>query len=143
MKNIVLLIFVLAGLLSCKKTENGPAISLRSKDARVSNQWIVEQYLDDGVDKTELFAGSKFTFEKDGTCSATTPNGSFSGTWTLEKEDDDDDDENDLELEFKFSNKDKVIEELDGDWEVSKLKEKELWLDDDDDDNTILKFKEE
>lgn len=39
-------------IISCKKYEDGPAFSLMSKKARVSNIWKVDTYYLNGVDKT-------------------------------------------------------------------------------------------
>lgn len=69
---------VLAGLFtitinSCKKYEEGPLLSLRSKTARVANTWKVDKYLKNGVDETTQkysASGDKRnyteTFTKDG-----------------------------------------------------------------------------
>ncbi len=54
----------------CKKYEEGPMISLRSKTERVANTWKVEKYLKNGVDETADRASKKRnyteTFTKDG-----------------------------------------------------------------------------
>src|SRR5690349_19538287 len=56
---------------SCKKYPEGPAFSFLSKKSRVVNTWGIDQYLEDGVDKTDAYlAGySDFSLQmlKDGT----------------------------------------------------------------------------
>ncbi len=84
-------------LTSCKKYEEGPALSLLTKKARLAGSWEVEAYYEDGVDKTsdyrQLVTSETFTYEKDGsyTMSAETVLGSISdsGTWEFinDKED--------------------------------------------------------
>ncbi len=141
MKKIIILFITVISIIACKKYENGPSISLKSEKARIANEWVVEQYIEDGKDKTSTLSSVKFTFEKDGVCTVITPNGTFVGVWQTESDDDDDDD-NKVKIEFKFTAKDTYVEELDDDWEISKLKDNEMWLIDDDNKTTILKFTE-
>lgn len=47
---------VLTVAVSCKRYEDGPAISLLPKKARLSNTWKVEKYMRNGVDETNNFA---------------------------------------------------------------------------------------
>ncbi|MBN8702173.1 MAG: hypothetical protein J0M08_03855 [Bacteroidetes bacterium] len=44
-------------LIGCKKYEEGPAFSLRTKKARISGSWVLEKYLVDGVDETASYLG--------------------------------------------------------------------------------------
>jgi hypothetical protein len=39
-------------LVACKKYEEGPTLSLRSKTARVAGNWTLESYTVDGQDQT-------------------------------------------------------------------------------------------
>jgi len=53
---IIFLIFFLSVFCdSCKKYEDGPAFSIRSKKERISNVWKVEYYSENGTDKTDYF----------------------------------------------------------------------------------------
>ena len=74
-------------ITSCKKYEEGPGLSLRSKTARLAEDWVIEKYIYNGEDRTEeakaLF-GADFSFTiKDG--GTYTINGDFSdeGKWEL------------------------------------------------------------
>ena len=40
---------------SCKKYPQGPFFSLRSKIDRLCNSWVIEEYLEDGQNKTDSF----------------------------------------------------------------------------------------
>jgi hypothetical protein len=68
---IFLGLLTLVLLASCKKYPEGPAFSFLSKKGRAVNGWAIEQYLEDGVDKTDAYlAGySDFSLQllKDGT----------------------------------------------------------------------------
>lgn len=65
-------VLTLVGLLlmgvSCGKYEDGPGFSLRSKKARVANEWKVEYAYDfeDQVETTTDFAGEVWVLSKDG-----------------------------------------------------------------------------
>lgn len=70
LSKLFLFIFSIALLSSCKKYEEGPLLSLRSKEARLANSWKVEKYLENGVDKTSnsqsFFDSYSEEFTKDG-----------------------------------------------------------------------------
>ena len=76
-------------LTSCKKYEEGPAVSLLTKKMRVAGDWEVESYWENGVDKTTDYrtgvTSETYTYEKDGTysISITTVIGTLNdaGTW--------------------------------------------------------------
>lgn len=67
---------------SCKKYDEGPSLSLRSKKARVANHWKYKSAKNGGVDYTSLFANFTIELTKDG--KFTTYNSSTvlsKGTW--------------------------------------------------------------
>lgn len=87
-------VIMLAAMLlpSCKKYEEGPAISFRSKKARVVNIWKVEKAYSNAVDVTDNYnlAHKDFTieFKDDGTIIQTYTDANknpqtISGTWAL------------------------------------------------------------
>lgn len=51
---------------SCKKYDGGPAFSLRTKKARVSNTWRLTKLLVDGTDLTNTVDNTCYNFKKDG-----------------------------------------------------------------------------
>ena len=113
---VVLASFVLMGTYSCKKYEEGPMISLRTKTARVANDWKLEKAEQDGVDITANYPSAEQTFTKDGKYSAAVNGLSYSGTWEFD------------------SKKENILVKIDGSsdeakYEIIRLKEKELWLD--------------
>ena len=88
-KNIfAIIIIVAASLTGCKKYEDGPAFSLRSKTARVANTWIVESYTINGVDYTSSLTNLSYseTYDKDGNYSYSSSVGSGSGKWVFQSD---------------------------------------------------------
>ena len=105
-------------LISCGKYEEGPKLSLRSKKARVSGDWTLEQYLINGNDSTQAYlswVGANFMMkiEKDGSYSVVTAFGTATGTWELGE------DKDDLLLTVSGST---------DSYRILKLKNKEMWL---------------
>lgn len=68
---------------SCKKYQEGPALSLRSKSARVANTWQVESYSINGVDYTSALKNLNYTetYTKDGAYSYSSSVESGAGKW--------------------------------------------------------------
>ncbi|MEW6468335.1 MAG: hypothetical protein AB1458_05385 [Bacteroidota bacterium] len=52
MKKVVFVLGIIVIISACKKYEEGPVFSLRSKKARVDNTWKIEKYYENGVDLT-------------------------------------------------------------------------------------------
>lgn len=86
----------IAMISGCKKYEEGPALSLRSRTARVENVWKVEKYIKNGTDETAEFNIKKRdyseTFTKDGMWSHAyidEDNDAKAdvGTWSFDKDD--------------------------------------------------------
>lgn len=118
-KAILLCMFATVTLISCKY-EEGPALSLRSRKARVAGEWTLEQYLYNGSDQTSVVTalqGSSYTthLEKDGTYHI---HGNFEdeGTWELA--------EGGKEIHFKSNAAGSETEH----YEILKLKNKEMWI---------------
>ncbi|MDP2174298.1 MAG: lipocalin family protein [Bacteroidota bacterium] len=81
---LVCLMFVFS---SCKKYEDGPGFSLRSKTARVAGEWKVEKQIENGQDLplTPDDKDDTWVFKKDGTYEIQDPgNSTESGTWVFD-----------------------------------------------------------
>jgi hypothetical protein len=134
MKKIISLstLFVAVMILfsSCGKYEEGPMISLKSKEARVAGTYQVVEVLKNGqVDDSEYndMTGVEPTFEKDGTGSMSTTYslGGISYTMTYDLEWMFNDDETKLMVRMKGEG-----ETTWGDWEEStiiRLTDTEIW----------------
>jgi hypothetical protein len=106
---------------SCKKYQDGPALSLRTKKARLAGDWDVVQIGNQNYPSNGY--SLEFEFEKDGdmkfTYAYTGYSYSYKGSW-----------------EFS-SNKEELDIKLDGNsstqtFEILRLKNKEVWLEDKD-----------
>lgn len=110
---LIVLSFVVV-LSSCKKYEEGPMLSLRSKSARVANTWKVEHATYNGADITSLYADYRETYTKDGVYSYVHGNDAGSGKWEFQ---------NDKEEIKRSGVSGQSTETL----FILKLKEKEFW----------------
>jgi hypothetical protein len=126
MKITTILTFALStvfALSSCNKYEDGPSISLKSKKARVSNEWAIESASRDGEDVTSSY--DEFTLQMmddgDANLAAIYNFGNFSyeyetqGTWMFT------DDKNNLKLDFED-------DDADQEYQILKLQTNELWI---------------
>jgi len=84
---ILVVALVIPTIQSCKKYPEGPAISFRSREARVANTWKVENYKVNGVDYTSLLAGHVETFSKEGSYSFSSSGIDGTGKWVFENDD--------------------------------------------------------
>jgi hypothetical protein len=87
---LLLLLAVLAiGVSSCKY-EEGPFISFIPKVERVSNTWVVDQAVVNGVSSTSISGFKEITFFKEGACqiiyTALTLEYAYGGTWAFDDE---------------------------------------------------------
>lgn len=89
-------------------------------------QWIIS-YFFDGQDETAIFSGYTFTFNEDGTATATNGTVEVQGTWES------DGDSGKLELELDFGNQ-SPFNEIDEDWTLIEFDTTIIRLSDDDDD---------
>lgn len=83
-------------LSSCQKYEDGPSISFRTRTARLSNRWVVDNYKINGSDYTSLTSSYDETFSKSGAYSYTWSLFSGSGTWAFQN--------NDMEIKLTGNN---------------------------------------
>ncbi|MFZ6051648.1 hypothetical protein [Halocola ammonii] len=119
----MLAIFATTLFTSCSKYEEGPLISFRSKKARISNTWQIEQALDDGEDVTDQYDQYELEMLDDGDASLAalytlgdlTFEYETDGTWSFE------DSKEQLQLDFEDDDADRL-------YDILRLKEKELWL---------------
>jgi hypothetical protein len=119
MKSNFLFAAVLCLTVTSCKYEEGPALSLRSKKARMAGEWKIEKVFLNGTDITPVIsypADFKWHVEKDGTYHVHGTGMEDGGTW-------------------KFADSKKELHTLsdvagseEEHYEILKLKNKELWL---------------
>jgi hypothetical protein len=78
---------VLALMSSCKKYEDGPLISFRTRTERLSNTWEVYNYTFNGNDLTSLYTNCTETFSKGGDYSYSCGLFDGAGKWKFQSND--------------------------------------------------------
>lgn len=111
-------VVIILNFSSCKKYEDGPVFSLKTKTARLTGEWEVVQ-----IDNEKPIDGGKvlLEFDKDGDFSLSIKYGTYSYSY-------------DGEWEW-VSGKESIEVDLDGEtieWDVLRLTNDELWLEDED-----------
>jgi hypothetical protein len=81
-------IFMLVGFNACKKYEDGPTLSLRSKKARVVGEWTISKAENQGIDVSKQYAGFTLSFKDNDTYTAVFSGKSEPGTWAFDGEKD-------------------------------------------------------
>jgi hypothetical protein len=71
-------------MTSCKKYDEGPLVSFKSKQDRVANTWRFTRYILSGSDVTNIFLNSKLSLSKSGDVLWTDSGSSISGTWDFD-----------------------------------------------------------
>lgn len=141
MKKLVLLTTIIVATVltfsNCSKYEEGPAISFRTKTARIANEWVVEKAFENGAEvNANIYDGYILKLEKDGSGIITYP---IVGTFDIQWEFDD------SKEKMRTRGKD-----LSGEWSEWKdddyvtilmLKNDEFWIKDTDNDEFHYKTK--
>ena len=75
---------LMAGVVSCKKYEDGPLISFRSKKARLVNNWVIDKVYNKGVDVTAQYPkDSELDINDDQTYSVVSNGVTATGKWAF------------------------------------------------------------
>ena len=125
-KNILLgaAVVTMLNFHSCKKYEDGPAFSLRTKKSRLKGEWEVVEIIDNNGQKI-TGVDVEMEFEKDGDFSTTFTYSYYGTTYTSKY---------DGEWEFS-SDKEELEVTVNGQrevWEIKRLTNKEFWFEDED-----------
>jgi hypothetical protein len=84
---VLFTVTVSTGFYACKKYEDGPALSLRSRAARLAGTWGVENIKKNGDDITSIYSDFRETYTKSGDYSYNWSGISGAGKWTFQKND--------------------------------------------------------
>ncbi len=127
-KLIAFALTVVSLLTACKKYPEGPALSLRSRAARVANTWKMEKVLFNNIDVTSAYTNISYieTYDKNGGYSYASNIGSGNGKWAFENKD----------TQIKRNG---VSGQSSADMTILKLKEKSFWYKYDDG-NDVMEF---
>ena len=123
MKRIAIILALTIVGTSCKKYEEGPFISFRSKKERVANTWKIDKAYENGQETTGSYDQYRLYMSKDGDASLTsiystsnfTAEFETDGTWMFVN--------NKENIQFDYQDDD-----ADETYQILKLKENELWL---------------
>lgn len=125
MKKTALIVFIIMGLFSsCSKYEDGPALSLRSKTHRLCGAWTLEKMYENGIEKADAY-NTRWEFKTNGESlrTITEPLSGMettsTGTWAFT------DDKTGITVVMIIPSIQLTITE---NWDILRLKEKELWL---------------
>lgn len=126
---LLLAVALVFGSTSCKY-EEGPALSLRTKKARIAGEWNIEKYVDANGNETPETDSPVITFEKDGKGEVSY---TFLGTTTT------------IPFEWEFTDSKKKLKiDIDGssdEEEILRLTNEEMWTVDTDGEETHYKAK--
>lgn len=128
-------------LSSCSNNDDENPIDNTQQIAQIeanieSGTWRVTSLIDLGLDKTSDFTGYNFTFESNGTLTASNGTTTLSGTWSVANDSSDDDGSNDIEFNIFFPVSDSNdFEELNEDWDIVSTSATKIELSDISDDN--------
>lgn len=119
MKSKIFFIALLAILFTSCYYEDGPIVSLRTPKMRVVNKWKYDKVTKNGKDVSDEFTALWAEYKSDGTSEYLVGNGIHHyGNWQLS------DDSRELSVDYTNDN--------DSTWSVTytitKLKEKEIWM---------------
>lgn len=124
MKKIAFLAIALMFVVACKK--DSPK---KVEKTMIDGSWKVELFSEDGVDETSYFAGYIFTFNDNGTVTATNGSTSVNGTWSTSDSSSDDDSSSDTHFNLSFPTTNN-FDELTDDWHVKSLGDSKIELED-------------
>ena len=92
------------------------------KDNVESGTWHITSYVDSGQNETNDYTGYNFTFNANGTLTASNGSNTINGTWSVTEDDDDSNDDtsndnNDVDFNISFTSPPN-FEELSDDWDI-------------------------
>lgn len=130
-------------LWSCSKSADDNIMPSASdnKTEQVAGEWIVTYYFDNNKDETNNYNGYSFTFTSNGTVTANSVSGSFTGSWRIGNSGSDDDNSSSRFVITISGNK--QMDDLTDDWVIVSISDTEISLRDDNPANMeALKFSE-
>ena len=119
-KNLTILTLIILISYGCTKYDDGPAFSLRTKKARLTGEWELEEIVVNGVSQAlDSDYDMIWEFERNGDFTQTMDYGSYSYNYNGEWEFDDNGEE--LEIESSYSG-------INQTFEIKRLSSNDLWL---------------
>jgi hypothetical protein len=100
-------------LASCSQTEQDITAFNTVTEVVTQGKWKVDIYLDANQDQTNDFAGFSFTFNRNGTVSATSVTDNYTGTWT--------ENQVDRKLMIQFNTNNAALNKINDTWNVTEV----------------------
>ncbi|MEZ5047054.1 MAG: hypothetical protein R2831_08675 [Chitinophagaceae bacterium] len=127
LSSVIVILVAITSFVACRKYEEGPNISFRTKNARITNNWRIESALVQGVEKSldPYYAKQKHYFYSNGDYVVTIIDAvtleaeNLQGNWTFF----DNDKKVALTIRKPITQKDSTTE-----YHILKLYNKQLWL---------------
>lgn len=138
---IALVFSMVLSMIACSKDDNSNTTTPNNTSADQTTQvaqsgtWRITSFIDSGQDETNDFDGYSFTFNENGTVTATKGTTTISGTWSVSDDssnsssDDDGNstDDDDFNLFFNVS-PDSDFEDLNDDWDFISVSNSKIEL---------------
>lgn len=122
----ILTILFLVCVMSCKNDNNNDPVPTVDPDAPTTGTWRVTLFTDSGNNETGDFNGYTFTFDSNGSATATKGAINRNGTWSINSS------STEFNLDFGVkSDANKPLGELTDDWEIISVTSTEIKLKDD------------
>lgn len=127
---IVSTFLVIITLVACSTDDDESSNNSNTQEIAVANSiatsgsWTVTSYIDDGQNETSDYNGYTFSFQENGTITATNGSTELEGTWSIEDDsnsssDDVSDDSSDIDFNIFFAvSEDNVFDDLSDDWDI-------------------------
>jgi len=124
----VMLSFTLMSSMCSSDDMENPIDIMAIENTATSGTWFISNYMDSGQNETNHFSGFSFTFENDGTLTATNGSDILLGTWSVSNSNDDSDG---AELNILFSAPAITeFEDLNDDWDITTYNNNTIRLED-------------
>lgn len=135
MKKLItgLLMLATIGMMStgCKKYEEGPGLSLKTKKGRISRTWEVDKYISSNGTETQANSNEEATFDKDGSYEYESDFTDFDAEWAFS----DDKEEIVITITTTVLGSTVITESKS---QILRLTSKEFWVEDEDGDQTYM-----
>ena len=124
-----LLIMLSFSLMSSTCSNDNDDLNLNDNSAEIkqiktiveSGTWRITSFIDSGIDETNHFTGYSFTFNSNGTLTASNGSNTVSGTWSVTDSSNSNDDSNsnsDIDFNIFFASPTTFNDDLTEDWEI-------------------------
>ena len=118
---ICLLSVCIVGCSSDDAAPIDPSQAIKEIEGQVqSGTWRITNYVDSGKNETNDYTGYDFTFNNNGSLTATNGTNTINGTWSITRDNDSDDDssnDNDIDFNISFTSP-PDFQELSDDWDI-------------------------